>query len=90
MCFVQLLLQTAIVYLNINRLAFLMDTNCVLCEVGPECYVVINSMVNTAYSLVASTKKFSADNWSNPNHYCQIQIPKCNPYPANVENLVRS
>jgi len=59
MSFVQLLLQTAIVYLNISRLAFLMDTNCVLCEVGPECYIVINFRVNTANSLMAITKKRS-------------------------------
>jgi hypothetical protein len=75
MCFVQLLLQTAIVYLNISRLAFLMDTNCVLCEVGPECYIVINIRVNTANSLMAITKKFSVDNWSHPNYYCYIQLP---------------
>jgi hypothetical protein len=74
MCFVQLLVQTATVYLNINRPAFLMDTKCVLCEVGPECYIAINFRVNTANSLMAITKKFSVDNWSDPNnHHCQIQ-----------------
>jgi len=84
MCFVQLLLQTAIVYLNINRLAFLMDTNCVLCEVWPECYTVINFRVNTASSLTAITNKFSVGNWSNPSHYCYIQPPHCN---GNKETL---
>jgi hypothetical protein len=69
-CFLQLLLETAIIYLNIKRVAFLMDKNCVLCEVGPVCYTVINCRVSTANSRMAITKTFSVDNWSNPNHYC--------------------